>query len=489
MSLLRGTVWAARAIRRAPLGLVLLTIGLSFPVGLRVGPVNVTLADLSIGWLTIQLLAGVAIGNRRLAVPLILGWTLFMVGAAGSVVFSQNVGTSVVYLVEKIEMLLIFYTTINLVRRREQINGLLIVLSICTLLNAAFGLAQFAGLTAWGLQGAAFVGRNVHIRGGGFVGSTLGAYLGTGIVLLFAWLATSGRRWRPGLLGLWLFALVGLVFGLVTTLNRTWMFATLLAIAVIVIQLKWRVKFRMLAIGALMMGVLVLALNNQWFSVAGEDTTEFVRQRLLGLSDQVYFRSLETVRYFKWAEAWNHFLSAPIFGVGMGTVRFYNPQGTIGLVDNHYLELLAEMGLVGTIAFLWIAAGALWRTWRATRLTRNSADWGSPAGLLSGQILWLCGGLLWGLFGSGKPGMMYFLIIALGIAYRKVLSTEPRSVVGLSQSPLTGRICHPEQSATESKSLLAHREDSSTPLRSAQNDDLAATLRSAEHSLDREPKG
>ena len=86
VSLLRGTVWAARVIRHAPLGLVLLTIGLSFPVGLRMGPVNVSLADLAIGWLTIQWAANVALGNRRLAVPLILGWTLFMVGAAGSVV-------------------------------------------------------------------------------------------------------------------------------------------------------------------------------------------------------------------------------------------------------------------------------------------------------------------------------------------------------------------------------------------------------------------
>jgi O-antigen ligase len=357
----------------------------------------------------------------------VLGWTLFVVGALGSLAFSRDVGTSVVFFVEKIEMMLIFYATINLLRRREQLNGLLFVLIVCSVLDGVLGLAQFAGLTSWGLQGTAFVGTDFRTRGGGFVGSTLGAYLGTAIVLLISWLAAAGRRWRLGVLGLWLGALLVLIFGLVTTLNRTWMFATLAALAVIVVRLKWRARFRMLVISLLVLGVLALALSNQWFRIAGEDTTEFVRQRLLGLSEQVYFRSLQGVRYLKWLEAWNSFLSAPVFGVGMGTVRFFNPQGTLGLVDNHYLELLAEMGLVGMVAFLWIALGALVHTWRATRLTRNSPGWGSPAGLLSGQILWLCGGILWGLFGSGKPGMMYVLLAALGVAHHRISSVEQRA--------------------------------------------------------------
>jgi O-antigen ligase len=426
ISLLRGVLWAVRAIRRAPVGLLLLIVGLSFPLGPQVGPVVVTLADLAIVWLTVRLGAEVALKNRRLWMPLILGWTLFMIAALGSWGFSRDVGTSFVYLIEKIEMLLIFYATLNLVRRCEQLNGLLLVLVICSVLNAALGWAQFAGLTDVGLQGTAFVGVDSRIRASAFVGGTLGAYLGSAIVLLVSWLAASGGKWRLGILTLWLLALVALVFGQVTTLTRTWMFATLVAGVVIVLHLKWRVKFRMLTIGVLVLGILALALSNQWFSIAGEDTTEFVRQRLLGLSDQVYFRSLQSVRYFKWAEAWNSFLSAPIFGVGMGTVRFYNPQGTIGLVDNHYLELLAEMGLVGTIGFMWIALGALWHTWIAMRRTQNGADRDSPMGLLSSQILWLCGGVLWGLFGSGKPGMMYILIVAFGVAHRRISVMDTR---------------------------------------------------------------
>lgn len=356
--------------------------------------------------------------------PLILGWALFVAAALGSLGASRDVGTSLVYFVEKIEMLLIFYTILNLLRRREQLDGLLIVLVICAVLNAALGLAQFAGLTDLGLQGTAFVGIDSRVRASAFVGSTLGAYLGSAIVLLIAWLAASVRRWKLGVLALWLCALMALIASLVTTLTRTWMFATLLAVAVIVIQLKWRVKFRILLVSALILCIVVLALSNQWFSIGGEDTTEFVRQRLLGLSDQSYFRSLQSVRYFKWAEAWDSFLSSPIFGVGMGTLRFYNPQGTIGLVDNHYLELLAEMGLMGTVGFFWIALGAILHTWTAARHSRTDADQGSPVGLLSSQILWLCGGVLWGLFGSGKPGMMYILISALGVTYHRISTME-----------------------------------------------------------------
>jgi LuxR family maltose regulon positive regulatory protein len=48
--------------------------------------------------------------------------------------------------------------------------------------------------------------------------------------------------------------------------------------------------------------------------------------------------------------------------------------------------------------------------------------------------------------------------------------------LGLLQNPLISGTCHPERSAAESKGLLAHQSDSSTPLRSAQNDNYAPVL-------------
>jgi O-antigen ligase len=185
-----------------------------------------------------------------------------------------------------------------------------------------------------------------------------------------------------------------------------------------------------IVLAVLALGVLGLAMRGGWFNVAGEGVTEFVQQRLLGLAEQNYFRNLETVRYAKWAAAWQEWLARPVFGAGMGTVRFLNPFGEYGLVDNHYIETLAEMGMVGALGFAWIALGALAASWRALRGRRRGADLGSILGLLSSQVLWLVGGLLWGLFDSGKPGMMYVMVLALAVSSRRVYALE--SVPGAS---------------------------------------------------------
>ena len=417
--LLRGVGETLRALRHTPLGLLLLVIGLSFPVGPRVGAVTVTLADVAILLLAAQLGLQVAMRGRRLWVPLPWAWAVFLIGAFGSLAFSQDVAVSLVPFVEKVEMVLIFYLVCNLVRTKDQLTALLLLFSACSALNAAFGLAQFLGWTELGLHGMAFVGVSVRARAGAFVGGTLGAYFATAITLLVAWLSLSWERFGWDVRAAGLGAAVLICFGLVATLTRTWMFALLVALIVVVLGTRWRVKLRLIVLGALAIGILALALRGGWFDLAGEGVTDFVQQRLLGLAEQNYFRNLETVRVEKWLEALRAWQAAPIFGAGMGTVRFANPFGEYGLVDNHYLETLAEMGLVGALGFAWIALGALIYNWRAIGwgLPRHR---GSTLGLLGSHVLWLVGGLLWGLFDSGKPGMMYITLIAFAVISRRV---------------------------------------------------------------------
>lgn len=426
VGLLRGLSRTSRLIRSAPLGVLLLVVGLSFPVGPKVGPVTITLVDLTIVYLTTLLLMDVFVRNRRLRVPLLGAWGLFIFGAFGSTAFSRDVGNSIIFFIEKIEMLLIFYLVLNLVRRREQVIGLLIAFVLCSILNAVLGLAQFFGLTELGLQGRAVFDWTVRVRAAGFVGGKFGAFLGTAIVLVVSWLVVYWRHWSRSVRWLCLASLTVLTLGLIATLTRTWLFAALLALSLVVLRLNWRAKFRMIFAAVVASTVLLLALNYGWFDFAGEGTTEFTRRRLFGLSEQSYFRTLEYGRYSKWLRAWNDFNAAPIFGVGMGVVRFPNRLGTVGLVDNHYLELLAEMGLVGTVGFLWIAIAALLRTRKAVRLTRYDARLGTASGLLGTQVLWLSGGVLWGLFGSGKPGMMFILLVALAVTYQRAIVEEIR---------------------------------------------------------------
>lgn len=431
IGLLRGWIRLSRTIRNVPSGILLLMVGLWFPVGPEIGSVTITLVDVTIVALTVLMLLGGLVYSRRLWVPLSVAWIVFLLGALGSTVFSHDMGESIVHLIEKVEMFLLFYLVLNLVHRHEAVTGLMIVFILCGIINAIFGLMQFFGLTTLGLHGDAFFGRMSHTRGVGFIGGTFGAFLGTAIVLLGNWLFAYWQQWSRGVRWLCLIGLSVLTFGLIVTLVRTWVFATALALSLVALRWNWRARLRLVSIAVLALGVFFLALNHQWFDLAGEHTTQLVHRRLLAVSQETYYSSLKNIRYDKWRNAWNDFLNAPIFGVGMGVERFPTPVGTMGLVDNHYLELLAEMGLVGTVGFLWISVGTMWRTWRAVQLTRRDARLSTSLGLFSSQVLWLSGGVLWGLFGSGKPGMMFFLLAALAVAHRRVLMTEDHSHVGL----------------------------------------------------------
>jgi O-antigen ligase len=426
IGLLRGLVDLSLLIRSAPFGLVLLAVGLSFPIGPEVGPVTVTLVDLTIVCLAMLLGMDVAVRNRRLRVPLLGAWTVFLFGAYGSTLLSRDMGQSIIFFIEKVEMFLIFYLILNLVRRQEQVMGLLLVFVLCSILNAVLGLSQFFGLTELGLQGRAVLSGMWRARPAGFIGGSFGAFLGTAIVLVVNWLLVYWRQWSRSVRWLCLASLLVLMFGLIATLARTWIFSMLLALSLVTLQLSWRAKLRVIFVAVVALAVLLLALNYHWFDLAGEGMTEFARRRLFGLAEQSYFRTLEYGRYGKWARAWNDFLAAPILGVGMGVERFPDPSGRVGLVDNFYLELLSEMGLVGTLGFLLIATSALLRTWKTVRLTRGDPRLGTPLGLLGGQVLWLLGGVLWTLFGSGKPGMMFIWLIALAVAYQLVLVKEVR---------------------------------------------------------------
>jgi O-antigen ligase len=78
-----------------------------------------------------------------------------------------------------------------------------------------------------------------------------------------------------------------------------------------------------------------------------------------------------------WGGAFTVFARAPVVGAGFGNLRplmgglLGLPEGWMGDAHNLYLELLAESGLVGFIAFAVLIAGALCA---ARRYVRQSQD-------------------------------------------------------------------------------------------------------------------
>jgi O-antigen ligase len=74
-----------------------------------------------------------------------------------------------------------------------------------------------------------------------------------------------------------------------------------------------------------------------------------------------------------------------LVGVGLGNYepvypgfRLVNWSYPLGHAHNIYLNMLAETGIIGLLAYLGLWAGVFWRTWR---VTRSSDPWRRAAGL------------------------------------------------------------------------------------------------------------
>jgi len=90
-----------------------------------------------------------------------------------------------------------------------------------------------------------------------------------------------------------------------------------------------------------------------------------------------------------------------LFGVGPGRLPFTMPAHwfdvpggdpayrAISHANNLYIDVLAELGIVGFAAFAWLCATLLALLWRAARRTRDETRQAVRIGLLAGLIGWL----------------------------------------------------------------------------------------------------
>lgn len=119
---------------------------------------------------------------------------------------------------------------------------------------------------------------------------------------------------------------------------------------------------------------------------------------------------------------------APVFGVGLGTyaqrsMPYVTPEIVEGFgeggVDPHnfVLEVLAELGVVGLITFLWALGVTLGLTW--TRHAATLAPWGLPASL--GLLAFLLSSL------AGQPMQVDVVAMPVWIVMGLVLAQAPRT--------------------------------------------------------------
>lgn len=268
---------------------------------------------------------------------------------------------------------------VNLLTTPARVKTALTVLWCSAAVVGIFGIYQFLGDLA-GLPNG-FTGlREIYTKAvfgfpriQAFSGEPL--YLGNYLLLPLSLLVATllGRVKEFPRLWLWvLLALLGLVF--ILTLSRGAYLAGLASLLVIVVTLPRETLQPKHLLGALLIGIVALAGTVAFVSRGeGNALEEFAAHARVadfaeGESTQGRFITLRA--------AWEMWQESPILGIGLGNygpklLHFPDHADDYPIVNNEYVELLTETGVIGLLTFVFIILFLLVRSVRAYQEVRD----------------------------------------------------------------------------------------------------------------------
>jgi len=116
----------------------------------------------------------------------------------------------------------------------------------------------------------------------------------------------------------------------------------------------------------------------------------------------------------------------PLFGQGYGTRITDGPDTNAQILDDQWLSIVVETGIVGFVAWLWIFVRALRRFGGAARRDRGDRGW-LLAALTSGIAAFMIGMLTFDAFTFTQVTFILFIELALGIVVLRLKPSEPRA--------------------------------------------------------------
>jgi hypothetical protein len=219
------------------------------------------------------------------------------------------------------------------------------------------------------------------------------------VVGLGPWSTTGGRP-APAVRAAWWAAIAAasglLLTALWMTSGRTALLAGLIVIALGLLHLMtetglkrmtWKTAAAVLLVGSVAAAVLGFRFYMRTAALEAASLTSW---------------SLP-VRLLMWRAALTTLAARPLFGVGIGQFQYqvaaFAPGADQLTTDsfnrfnahNQFLEVAAELGLVGGVLFVGMFAVILWRAWRAFRSSHDAALGGAIAGVVAFLITCLAG--------------------------------------------------------------------------------------------------
>lgn len=378
-------------------------------------------AQLPIAAAVAGLIVGVLLRGNRVVVGGRPGMAVLAYGSfvALSVPFSIWLGPSVAGLKDVVKLLVVFLVTLNAVTTRKRVLWLIAILVLLITVFPAAGAVEYyvRGMTKG--EGRA--------NWRGFYGNPNMVALTTVMFLPFAATLFTLRR-SPAWRMLWGAACVVLVVATILTKSR----AGFLALA--------------------MMGAGSLVLSRRRVAIAaavllaGVGITLFAPQDFGGRVRSIFAASEERdysaqSRVVIWRVAVEIALSRPLTGIGVGTYQMANAQrapdelGTAGgqrWVDTHstFLNIWAEIGTPGLVAFVSAIVLLLRRSWRTVRTLPR----GDPLELfLRAGIVSMLTFMVVSVFNTFHEAWYFYVIFALMIAM--IRQAREAAAAPLSPSP------------------------------------------------------
>lgn len=355
--------------------------------------------------------------------PAFIPLMLIILAACLSLINARYFWAGIKNIAKYIEAFVLFFlATVNLISDRKTIERIFTSFLLAGLLAALIGIQRF-------IQG--YETRVFGLLGGGF-----GAYMGICTLLALSILVFSESKPRQLLA---LFILPILVSALLLSQTRAWLLATGCALLFMMWQTKNKKQtLKIMIILLAISGMVYLTLYGRTIFSGGE--AELISQGA-GRAIETGLAKGDTqgkyvsilMRLFIWMHGFSIYLKHPVFGFGIGNLRFRNfftgelgapSEPNVGYVDNHWLNVLYETGILGILGWIWLSV-VVYKACAFLLRRSQEREWQIISLPLCGSmIIFLVGGMFWALTVVHEMTVLIPFLLGLIFASARILEKE-----------------------------------------------------------------
>ncbi len=324
----------------------------------------------------------------------------------GIIVWGIDPAMTFFFISKEIQYIVIFIIVANFIVKYSELSKIINVLLICSLIAGAYGLYQFVSGVfigdAHGYYGIASIGELSSFATGGYF-----AIMMIISAAIFFYSNTRFIKYTSTV------ASILSCFALILSGSRANVvgaaFATLILLLIIMTESRKIIsyKFRILVLA-----VIILSIGSTYLFV--EKTTTIARVTDINhMRESFIYRAVEI-----YPKVWNEFKKSPIIGQGKTACSLV--IGGTGEAHNHYLRILAEMGVIGLLSFLFMLLAIMKMSIKVYK--NRKSDLGRAIGLscLLCTISLMVAAIVQDAFIPVKVDEMFWLLVGLTVAVNRL---------------------------------------------------------------------